>query len=85
VASAVTFQVPTLVTFVVKRVVVHFPAVSTWIFTVVPERFGLRDPYKVSKVSEALGVCLTDIDKVDVAATDCGAPTTATIKDRASR
>ena len=29
VASAVTFQVPTLVTFVVNRVVVHFPSVST--------------------------------------------------------
>jgi hypothetical protein len=41
----------------------------------------LRFPYKVSKVSEALGVCLTDIDKVEVAATDCGAPATATTKD----
>jgi hypothetical protein len=35
---------------------------------------GLRFPYKVSRVSEALGVCRTDIVNVEVAASDCGAP-----------
>ena len=46
---------------------------------------GVRFPYKVSKVSDALGVCLIDIDSTDEAATDCGAPTTATTNETASR
>jgi hypothetical protein len=34
----------------------------------------------VSNVSEALGVCFTDMDKIEDAATDCGAPAIATTK-----
>jgi hypothetical protein len=51
----------------------------------VPERFGLRFPYKVSRVSEALGVCRTDIVKVEVAASDCGAPAMPITKENERR
>jgi hypothetical protein len=45
----------------------------------------LRFPYRVSNVSEALGVCLIDMDRVDETAADCGAPTIATTNETASR
>jgi hypothetical protein len=64
------------VTLVEKRVELHFPAVSTSILTVVPVRLGFRFPYRVNKVSEALGVCRTCILKADEAAAVCGAAKT---------